>query len=97
MADSNDIAALELQSDALGASLGQAADMAASFEDEMRRVRAAFAETGKDVDTLERGLSRGLRRAFGQLVFDGDSLSVGAGRAGPIAGEQPPTTPPCVR
>lgn len=75
MADSNDIAALELQSDALGASLGQAADMAASFEDEMRRVRAAFAETGKDVDTLERGLSRGLRRAFGQLVFDGDSLS----------------------
>lgn len=75
MADSSDIAALELQSDALGDSLGDAAGMAATFEGELRRVRDAFEATGRDVETLERGLSRGLRRAFEQVVFDGDSLS----------------------
>lgn len=75
MADSHDIAALDLQSGALGDSLGDAAGMAASFEAELRRVRDAFEATGKDVETLERGLSRGLRRSFEQVVFDGDSLS----------------------
>ncbi|MFC4214907.1 phage tail tape measure protein [Pseudophaeobacter arcticus] len=75
MADSRDIAALDLQSGALGDTLGDAAGMAASFEAELRRVRDAFEATGKDVETLERGLSRGLRRSFEQVVFDGDSLS----------------------
>ncbi|MGR3622190.1 phage tail tape measure protein [Pseudophaeobacter sp.] len=75
MADSSDIAALELQSDALGDSLGDAAGMAASFEGELRRVRDAFEATGKDVETLERGLSKGLRRSLEQVVFDGVSLS----------------------
>ena len=75
MADSSDIAALELQSDALAQSLGEASGMAASFESELSRVRDAFAATGKDVATLERGLSRGLKRAFDQVVFDGVSLS----------------------
>lgn len=75
MADTRDIAALELQSGALGDTLGDAAGMAASFESELRRVRDAFEATGKDVETLERGLSRGLRRSFEQVVFDGDSLS----------------------
>ncbi len=75
MADSSDIASLELQSDALGDSLGDAAGMAASFEGELRRVRDAFEATGKDVETLERGLSKGLRRSFEQVVFDGVSLS----------------------
>jgi phage-related minor tail protein len=75
MAENSDIAALELQSDALGDSLGDAAGMAASFESELRRVRDAFEATGKDVETLEKGLSKGLRRAFEQVVFDGDSLS----------------------
>jgi len=75
MADSSDIAALELQSDALAQSLGEASGMAASFESELSRVRDAFAATGKDVATLERGLSRGLKRAFDQVVFDGESLS----------------------
>ncbi|UWS78196.1 phage tail tape measure protein [Phaeobacter sp. G2] len=75
MADSHDIAALDIQSGALGDTLGDAAGMAASFEAELRRVRDAFEATGKDVETLERGLSRGLRRSFEQVVFDGDSLS----------------------
>lgn len=66
---------LELHSDALAASLGSAAGMAASFEGEMQRIRAAFEATGKDVQTLERGLSRGLRNAFEGIVFEGENLS----------------------
>ncbi|EBA16159.1 putative phage tail minor protein [Roseobacter sp. SK209-2-6] len=75
MADSSDFAALEMQSDALAQSLGDAGSMAASFESELTRVRQAFAATSKDTATLERGLSRGLKRAFDQVVFDGESLS----------------------
>jgi phage-related minor tail protein len=74
MAES-EIAELELRSEALGDALGDAAGMAASFDTELRRVRQAFAATGKDVQSLERGMSRGLRRAFEGVVFDGKSLS----------------------
>ncbi len=65
----------EDQTEALNASLGGAADMAAAFDGEMRRMRAAIAATGEDVRTLERGLSRGLRRAFDGVLLDGMKLS----------------------
>ena len=39
------------------------------------RMRGALAETGKDVQTLERGLSRGLRRALDAAVLDGAKFS----------------------
>ena len=55
----NGLEALQAQVDSLDDSLGGAADMAAGFDSELRRMRAALAETGKDVQTLERGLSRG--------------------------------------
>jgi lambda family phage tail tape measure protein len=61
--------------DALDDSLGQAAEMAAAFNAEMGRVRAAFAGTGQDVATLERGISRGLTRALRGAVVSGDSFS----------------------
>ncbi len=70
-----EITALELSADALEKSLGGAADMAATFDSELTRVRAALAATGDDARTLERGLSKGLKRAFEGLVFDGKSLS----------------------
>jgi phage-related minor tail protein len=41
----------------------------------MKRISAAFEETGKDVATLERGMSGGLRKAFDGVVLDGMSLS----------------------
>ncbi|MFV1537006.1 phage tail tape measure protein [Phaeobacter sp. JH204B] len=66
---------LEQQGEALSDSLGDAAGMAATFDAELRRVRAAFAATGKDAETLERGMSKGLRRAFDGVVFDGMKLS----------------------
>lgn len=63
------------QVEALEVSLGGAAGMAAGFDSELRRMRIALAETGKDVQTLERGLSRGLRRALDSVVLDGAKLS----------------------
>lgn len=62
---------MQAQVTALAQSLGGATDMAAGFESEMRRVRSAFAATSEDVRTLERGMSRGLRRALDGVLFDG--------------------------
>lgn len=63
------------RAEALEDSLGAAAGMAAGFEAELRRIGGTLASTGQDVATLERGLSKGLRRAFDGLAFDGQKLS----------------------
>lgn len=73
--DFDGIGDLNAQVDALELSLGGAAGMAAGFDSELRRMRVALAETGKDVQTLERGLSRGLKRALDSVVLDGAKLS----------------------
>lgn len=75
MSDRESMVDLNDTAENLGDSLGAAATMAADFDGELQRVRAALAETGKDVATLERGLSKGLRRAFDGVVFDGMKLS----------------------
>jgi hypothetical protein len=59
----------------LNETLGTTSDLVAGFDSELRRMRTALAGTGKDVATLEKGLSRGLRRAFDGVVFDGMELS----------------------
>ena len=66
---------LGLSADGLQDSLSGAAQMGAQFQAELRRVSEGFAATGRDAATLERGLSRGLRRAFDGVVFDGLKLS----------------------
>ncbi|WP_101068946.1 phage tail tape measure protein [Roseovarius salinarum] len=76
MADLDGMDDLDAQAEALEGALDGAATMAASFSAELSRVRGAFLQTGRDVATLERGLSRGLRRAIDGAVMDGDSLSV---------------------
>ncbi len=73
--DFDGIGDLHAQVEALELSLGGAAGMAAGFDSELRRMRVALAETGKDVQTLERGLSRGLKRALDAVVLDGAKLS----------------------
>lgn len=75
MTDHDALADLELQSEGLGDALGNAAGMAATFDAELRRVREAFAATSQDAATLERGMSKGLRRAFDGVMFDGMKLS----------------------
>ncbi len=60
---------------ALEESLGSSAAMVAAFDGEMARMRQTMAFTGREMDSLSRGFSGGLRRAFDGLVFDGMKLS----------------------
>jgi hypothetical protein len=75
MSDQDGVTDLRDASEGLEDSLSGAANMAAGFDAELRRVREALAATGKDAQSLERGLSKGLRRAFDGVVFDGMKLS----------------------
>ncbi|QBF32267.1 phage tail tape measure protein [Thalassococcus sp. S3] len=75
MEESDGIEHLEVQAEGLSQTLGATASVAASFDGELRRVRESLTATGQDVATLERGLSRGLRKAFDGVVFDGMKLS----------------------
>ena len=75
MAEFESLQDLEDQVDALDQTLGQTTDMVRLFDAEMLRMRGTLAETGYDVATLERGMSRGLRRAFDGVVLDGMKLS----------------------
>ena len=71
----DEIESLEESAGDLRDSAGSAAAMVSAFDGELRRMRESLAATGKDVATLERGLSKGLRRAFDGVIFDGLSLS----------------------
>ena len=75
MADRDGIEELDDRAEALEDSLSSAANMAAGFDTELQRMRESLAATGADVAVLERGLSKGLRRAFDGVVFDGMKLS----------------------
>ena len=66
---------LEDQVAALETSFGAAAQVAGAFDGELRRMRRALADTGRDITTLERGFSGGLRRAFDGVALDGMKLS----------------------
>ena len=71
----DEIEGLDEHTDGLRQTLDATSIMVTSFDSELRRMRESLAATGKDVATLEKGLSRGLRKAFDGLVFDGLSLS----------------------
>lgn len=75
MTDFQKIEAFQDQVTALDTSLGDAANVAGTFDGELQRMRRALADTGRDMSTLERGFSGGLRRAFDGLAFDGMKLS----------------------
>ena len=70
-----DIESLDASADHLGESARGAAAMVAAFDGELRKMRNSLSATGQDVATFEKGLSRGLRRAFGGVILHGDSLS----------------------
>ncbi|WP_299282256.1 phage tail tape measure protein [uncultured Tateyamaria sp.] len=71
----DEIEELEDQTDGLRQTLDATSTMVTGFDSELRRMRESLAATGMDVATLEKGMSRGLRKAFDGLVFDGLSLS----------------------
>ncbi|KJZ21012.1 tail protein [Loktanella sp. S4079] len=67
----------QLDSDvsALEQTIGDAAQVTAAFDSQLRGVQTALADTTRDLGNLERGFSGGLRRAFDGLVLDGTKLS----------------------
>ncbi|APE43813.1 phage tail protein [Sulfitobacter alexandrii] len=75
MPDFDDMGDLDDSAQSLNGTLAATSGLVAAFDAELVRMRAALTATGKDVSTLERGLSRGLRRAFDGVVFDGMKLS----------------------
>ena len=75
MAQNDTFDGLEDGAERLNDTLGATATLVAGFDTELRRMRSALAATGKDVATLEKVLSRGLRRAFDGVAFDGMKLS----------------------
>jgi hypothetical protein len=75
MIEEDDFDRLEESSEALNGTLAATSALVAGFDGELRRMRLSLAGAGKDVRTLERGLGRGLRRAFDGVVFDGKTLS----------------------
>ena len=75
MAQDDTFEGLEDGAERLNETLGATAKLVAGFDAELRRMRSALAATGKDVATLEKGLSRGLRKAFDGVAFDGMKLS----------------------
>lgn len=75
MAEFDGLDDLNDQVDTLEDTLGAASVMAAGFEAELRRVQSAMGATTVDVGALEKGLSKGLRKAFDGVILDGDKLS----------------------
>ncbi|MDM7970949.1 MAG: phage tail tape measure protein [Paracoccaceae bacterium] len=75
MTDFDTATTLQEQVKALDNSFGAAATVAGAFDGELQRMRRALADTGRDMATLERGFSGGLRRAFDGVAFDGMKLS----------------------
>lgn len=73
--DDTDLDRLDADLTALEQSLGDAAAMTAAFDGQLRGVQVALGETARDLGDLERGSSRGLRRAFDGVVLDGQKLT----------------------
>ncbi len=61
--------------DRLDSRLGDVAAMTAAFEQELGRLQATMNDTGRDVASLQRTISTGLRKAIDGLVFDGSKLT----------------------
>jgi hypothetical protein len=60
---------------ALERSMSGTVDVAAAFEGELSSMRSTISDTGREVRSLSRSMSSGLKGAFESVVFDGDRLS----------------------
>jgi len=70
-----EIARLDASAETLTDSLGNANTMTVAFESELKRLGSSMQSTGVQIAGLEKGLSRGLRKAFDGVIFDGMKLS----------------------
>lgn len=67
--------ALGRQAAELEQALGGAEGVAASFNDELGRMRESLIYTGREVGSLSQSFGRSVRRAFDGVIFDGMKLS----------------------
>ncbi|MEM9579977.1 MAG: phage tail tape measure protein [Pseudomonadota bacterium] len=66
---------IEEQMDALEQSFANASGVAASFDAELKRIQGTFEATGRNVQSLDVSLSKSLKGAFEDVLFDGKKLS----------------------
>ena len=71
MTDARDSDLFDGQLEDLEGAMSEAGAMTAALSGEILKMQGAMAATGRDAEVLSRGLSRGLKRAFDGLVFDG--------------------------
>lgn len=75
MTDLDDMDDFAGQVAALERAMTGTVDVAAAFEGELSSMRSTIADTGREVRSLSRSMSSGLKNAFEGVVFDGDRLS----------------------
>jgi len=76
MADyQSDLEQLDVQLNTLEGSISATSEMTAQFHRELNGMQSSLSLAGKEARGLSRSLSRGLRGAFGDLVFEGAKLS----------------------
>lgn len=75
MTDRETIRAFDDDAEAMGETLGDMSDAARAFRGELDKIRGAFSQAGQDAAALERGMSKGLRRAMDGVILDGETLS----------------------
>ena len=71
MGESDGMDAFEDQLNALEATMAETGAVTQAFSGEITKMQEAISATSKDAEALSKGLSRGLKRAFDGLVFDG--------------------------
>ena len=75
MMDENAFDDLQNDAEGLNDTLGQTSALVTGFDGELKQMKSSLESTSKGLGAVEQGLSRGLRRAFDGLVFDGLNLS----------------------
>ncbi len=75
MAEFEEVDGFDQSVESLETTLGAASGMTQAFEAELARMQLTMNGTTREVGTLSRGISRGLKRAIDGLIFDGDKLS----------------------
>ena len=74
MSDFDRLDDLDTQLSSLETSMGEASTMTAAFDAQLRDIRQTLGDTTRDLGNLDAGFSRGLRKAFDGVVFDGMKL-----------------------
>ncbi|MCG7492076.1 phage tail tape measure protein [Thalassobius sp. Cn5-15] len=76
----DDIENMDTLLESLSRQMSENASLTGQFSAELARMQGSLRQTSAEMAQLERGMSRGLRRAFDSVVFDGARLSEALGQ-----------------